>query len=175
MANIPKERQEWIYEQLMEQPNTSFGECFSKYVGIFSKTEQTFSKDWVKAKTRYTQYLIKANKAKDDARIGQEIEAIKIGIKTKVERTLILQNLVDDCLTDLAEGKTNDITYDKHTGKPQEFRRKMKVFEYNQTRKTLQDLQAEISKLEGDYAAVKHDVNISNVTGYRIIGAPEND
>ena len=49
MNNTPKNRQQWMLEELKKSPLLSFGEMFSKYSAKFSKTEKTFSKDWKQA------------------------------------------------------------------------------------------------------------------------------
>lgn len=161
MLNTPKHRQAWILEALKKEPLLSFGECFSKYLAKFSKTEQTFSKDWKKAKVELKAYQNKLQAEKERVSIATEVEAVKQGLKTKIDRLFILQNLVDNCLKDLSEGMTNDVIV--FEGEPKQYRRKMTVSEYNQTRKTLKDIQAEISKMEGDYA--KNQIEITQLRG----------
>lgn len=157
MTNTPKHRQAWILEELKKSPLLSFGECFSKYSVKFSKSEKTFSKDWKKAQSELKTYQNKVQKEKERVSIETEVEAIKQGLKTKTERLLNLQKLVDDCLKDLAEGMTNDVAF--KNGEPKQYRRKMTIAEYNQTRKTLKELQSEISKIEGDYAPNKTELS----------------
>ena len=157
MTKAPKYRQDWILDLLKSEPNISYGEVFIKYLQAFTKlSRQTFSKDWKKAKEQLKDYQKKAQKEKERVSLKVEAEAVKSGLKTKIQRLLNYQKLVDDCLKDLAEGMTNDtVVVD---GEPKQFRRKMNIAECNQTRKTLKDLQAEISKIEGDYATGKVDV-----------------
>lgn len=66
-------------------------------------------------------------------------DAAKNGIKSKTERLMILQEQIDACLTDL--------------DKP-----KLDIYEKVALRKTIKELQGEISKIEGDYATEKIDV-----------------
>lgn len=131
---------------------------FTKYSCAFTKLSlRTFAKDWKAATEQHKAYLAKVHKVKEQISISEDVKAFKEGIRSKSERLFILQNLIDDCLTDLAEGKTNDIYY--KGGKPVDYRRKMTNTEHNQTRRTLKDLQAEISKIEGDYAPAKTELS----------------
>lgn len=155
MQNTPTNRQKWILEELKKNPLLSYGDMFAKYSPNFAKTKRTFDKDWKQAQEELQTYQNKVQTEKERVSIAAEVEAVKQGLKTKIERLLNYQNLVDDCLKDLAEGMTNDIMF--KNGEPKQYRRKMTVTEHNQTRKTLKELQAEISKIEGDYAPVKQD------------------
>lgn len=143
--NNPKSRQEWIYETLTLE-GLGFSEMFSKYSEKFSKSEVTFSKDWNIANERYIEYQNKANKAKEEASIAKEVEAVKMGLKTKNERLLIYQSQVDNMLLELETKQC----YDDEGNM-----RAMTQRELNDTRKTLQVIQSEISKIEGDYAPTK--------------------
>lgn len=161
MTNTPKHRQAWILEELKKAPLLSFGEMFSKYSVEFSKTEKTFSKDWKQAQSELKVYQNKVQAEKEKVSIKVETEAIKNGLKTKIDRLLNLQKLVDDCFKDLSEGMTSDIKFDKE-GNPKQYRRKMTIAEYNQTRRTLKDLQSEISKIEGDYAPQEQKIEVES-------------
>lgn len=83
-----------------------------------------------------------AEKTATDTLIEETKEAVKLGIKSKLERLLILQKEVDACLIDLA----ND---------------ELEISEKVALRKTIKELQSEISKIEGDYAPQKHNLEHS--------------
>lgn len=151
----PKMRQDWMYDYLMERGDIGYTEMFPIYAENFPLSEQTFKKDWKIASNRYKDYLLRSSKAKDDARLKADAEIAVKALKTKHERLLQYQKLVDECLHDLATGMTNDT--DVHEGVVTEYRRKMTITEINQTRRTLRDLQTEISKMEGDYAPTKNE------------------
>lgn len=68
------------------------------------------------------------------------VEAAEMGLKTKNERLLILQTEVSDCIAELKAGA-----------------KELDVYEKVALRKTIKELQSEISKIEGDYAPVKMD------------------
>ena len=151
--NTPKARQEWIYNELVEMPTLSHGEMFGKYSVNFGRTEKTFDKDWKVAQERFKSYQNKLQTEKERVSIEEEIKTVKKGLKTKSERLLNLQKLADDCLQELESGQTTEtIIVD---GVPKAFSRKMTLYEINHTRKVFKELQAEISKIEGDYAVTK--------------------
>lgn len=153
----PKQRQNWIYDELVKAPALSYGEMFTSYLQRFTNlSRQTFTKDWNKATGRLQDYQKEVNSAKVKASINEEVKAVKIGLKTKIDRLLILQRLVDECLEQLATKQCNDtIIVD---GNIKNIKRLMNQRELNDTRKTLQSLQSEISKIEGDYATIKTDI-----------------
>ena len=157
IMNTPKGRQDWIYEKLMKDPTLNFVSCFSIFNEKFSKTEQTFNKDWKKAVSRYKEYQKGAQKLKEEVRIEQEKESAKNGLKSKLERVLLLQEQVDAVVEQIAEGTTSDLRFVK--GKPKQYKRAMSSYEINDCRKTLRALQSEISKIEGDYSASKHEIS----------------
>jgi predicted CopG family antitoxin len=99
--NNPKQRQQWIYEELVKLPNTSFSDLFSIYYEKFSKSEVTFSKDWKKATEKIKQYQQAINNAKLEQSIETEKEAVKRNILTKLEAMEIL--------TEIAQGKAKKI------------------------------------------------------------------
>jgi len=86
------------------------------------------------------------DQAQNEAIFEGEKQATKSGIKSKVERILILQNEVDKCLLDL---------YPIRGKKPT-------IFEKVALRKTMKDLQSEISKIEDDYAPVRGELSVNS-------------
>jgi sulfate adenylyltransferase subunit 1 (EFTu-like GTPase family) len=138
--NNPATRQEWILEQLTERPTLSYRECFGKYSVNFGKTERTFDRDWNNATERHTERQQAINAAKEVAIIKEEVKAAKNGLKSKHERLMILQDQVDATLVDLQDELL-------------EYRDKVAL------RKVLRELQAEVSKIEGDYAPAKTEVS----------------
>jgi len=155
MASTPKERQEWIYNELINNPLIQHKEMFSKHGLKFTVSRVTFNKDWKKATALLKKYQGKVNAAKTKASIALEVKAVKEGLRSKMDRLLLLQELVDECLLNLTTGNCNDFYI--FEGKQKEFTRKMTQREVNDTRKTLQTLQSEISKIEGDYASIKNE------------------
>jgi hypothetical protein len=148
LHNNPKYRQQWILDLLKVEVIT-FGECFIKYFDKFSKSEVTFSKDWNKATQVHKEYQEKVNKAKDRVSIQKEIKALEGGLKSKFERQLMLQKMLDPeyvhCEIKMTPG-----------GRLVPFERKLEP-------KELIAIHSELSKMEGDYAPAK--VANTNVKG----------
>lgn len=102
-------------------------------------SQRTFDRYWKTAQEQHTakQQAIKSEIAIVDKEAA--IDARRNGLKSKNERLMILQNEVDRCLLDLYPVK----------GK------KPNIFNKVSLRRTIKELQAEISKIEGDYAPTK--------------------
>lgn len=115
----------------------SSGEFWQKYgeewQKLTNRTHRTFQRDWGEAQEELKTYQNKVQTEKERVSIEIEKEAVKQGLKTKIDRVFTLQKLVDDCLNDLED-------------------KNLSLHEKNQTRKTIKELQSEISKIEGDYA-----------------------
>ena len=95
---------------------------------------------------------IKEN-ATHDAMQTEIANSVKSGIKTKDERILILQIESEKILSELEDGKHKETV--KIGNKVQSYERLLTPAEKATMRKTYRDLQAEISKMQGDYAETK--------------------
>jgi sulfate adenylyltransferase subunit 1 (EFTu-like GTPase family) len=134
--NNPATRQAWILEQLTERPTLSYVEVLADYRQKWAKSKATFDKDWNKATEQHKQRQQAINKAKEEAIISEEVKAAKNGLKSKYDRLMILQGQVDATLTDLED-------------------RDLSKGEKVLLRRVLRELQAEISRIQGDYAPSK--------------------
>lgn len=162
----PKYRQGWIFDYLVEAGDIGHNAMFAIYSDKFSLSDRTFAKDWIIASDRYKEYVLRLQKKKEDAQVKEEVKFAVRSLRSKHERLLEYQKLVDDCFNDLATGMTNDMVYEG--GKQVDGRRRMTITEVNQTRRTLRELQIEISKIEGDYAPEKRESDL-NIKGTKII------
>jgi hypothetical protein len=70
----------------------------------------------------------------------------------------VYQKQVDDILNELENGMTEELLI--VSGQPKKTTRKHTVSETALLRRTLRELQAEISKIEGDYAATKTQIEV---------------
>lgn len=152
MINNPKQRQEWIFE-LLKKEVISYVEMWAKYGQKWAKGKTTFDKDWNKANARSLQYQSKVNSAKETASIEIEVEALKQGLKTKIDRLLFYQNQIDIMEKQLfGEIKFMFIVGNKpvssHNSKNEFI---LPLEKQNEIRKQIKDYQTEISKIEGDY------------------------
>lgn len=162
--NNPKTRQEWILDELRTQPTISFSEVFSKYSVEFSKSEKTFSKDWKVAVAQLQDYQNALKKEKEAISIKEDVKLFKEGLKTKSERLLIYQKQINDIQAELELGTTEDVK--SSMGEPMFITRNLLPVEKSSMRKTLKDLQSEISKIEGDYAPTKTELSGEIKTGF---------
>lgn len=155
MVNTPAYRQQWILEELKKSPLISYVDMWRKYGVKWRKSENTFKKDWNKAQEEHKAYQTKANAEKERVSLEMEGEAVKMGLKTKIGRVLILQKQIEEIQKELNAGECEDIKVIK--GEPKKFKRPLLPLEKSAMRRNIKDLQAEISKIEGDYAPIKQD------------------
>lgn len=155
--NTPKIRQSWILDELRTLPNISYTEVFAKYSPMFAKSKKTFDKDWKKATEEIKTYQIALQKEKEAISIKEDTKLFKEGLKTKAERLLIYQKQINDIEAELELGTTEDVK--SSMGEPTFITRSLLPVEKSSMRKTLKDLQAEISKIEGDYAPTKTELS----------------
>ena len=162
--NNPKIRQAWILDELRTLPNTTWSEMFGKYSEKFGKSDKTFDKDWKKAVAEITEYQNALKKEKEAISIKEDVKLFKEGLKTKSERLLIYQKQINDIEAELELGTTEDVK--SSMGMPTFITRSLLPVEKSSMRKTLKDLQAEISKIEGDYAPTKTELSGEVKTGF---------
>ena len=153
--NTPATRQQWIFEQLESNDALTFGACFSKYLVKYSKTEQTFAKDWNKAALRHKALQQAKEKAIADTMVGEAVQAAQNGLKSKYERMARLQTEIERMEAELESGRTIETV--ERGGKAVQFERPLTVTERNLTRRTMQAFHSEISKMAGEYAPIKQD------------------
>lgn len=99
--NNPKTRQQWIYDELVSNPNLSYSECWGIFGVKWGKTENTFTADWNKATVKHKEYQDVINNAKLEESIKIEKQAVRKAILTKHEALEIL--------TEIAQGKPKRI------------------------------------------------------------------
>ena len=163
-------RIKWIFEKMVASPLLSSGDLFTLYLKENKPiTERTFHKYLKEARKEFEAYQKKVQKEKEAVSIEVEKEAIKKGLKTKIERLLILQNEVDKIIREIENGYCMDkIVLD---GIPTCIMRPLRPMEISAMRKNIKELQAEISKIEGDYATARHDLtsNGESISGINAI------
>lgn len=121
----------WLERQLADN-TISDGRIWQE----MTVSERTFYRLKPKATALLNTRLQERQKIVEATRTQETVAAALNGLKTKNERVLLYQKLVDEALLDLG-GK------------------KLDVYEKVALRKNIKDLQAEISKIEGDYAPDK--------------------
>lgn len=152
MNNTPKNRQQWILEELKKSPLLSFGEMFSKYSANFSKTEKTFSKDWKQAQKQLQEWQKSINEEVAKQMVSAEVEERKKDLFVKMDALKIL--------ADIARGKGMKIDGEKFIPS---YRERISAI-------------AQLSKMEGWEAPIKQEVKGDfNVTEVKIVWEGEPD
>lgn len=90
----PQVRQQWILEKLMQEPTVTFLNLFREYEVKFTKTQQTFSKDWKKAKESHSEYQKTIIEKKMDTITDLELKATEQGILDKLGNMKILSEII---------------------------------------------------------------------------------
>jgi hypothetical protein len=126
-------------EQQVADSSLTDGSIWQK----LAMSERTFYRLKPKAVQVMNTRLTERRNAKEQAITSEVIRATKNGLKTKIERLMILQAQVDAILMDLKRDELPPENKDYLQLSPMD-----KAY----LRKTLKDIQAEISKIEGDYA-----------------------
>lgn len=128
-------------------------DIITKYCKKFQKGARQVDNYIELAKPIAIELSKRANKAAEDIMLSEVGEAVKKGLKSKFERIMILQDEIDKCLHELyGEGVDN---YADFGGSRKNVKKQLTVFEKVKLRQTINMLQSEISKIEGDYAPEK--------------------
>jgi (p)ppGpp synthase/HD superfamily hydrolase len=125
-------------------------DCLAIIANKWQTATRTFDRYWKEANEQYKIKLESINKSLLEQSTEEQKERLKSGLKSKTDRLLILQNLIDNCLEQLTTKECEDVYF--QNGEPYPYQRQMNQRELNDTRKTLNTLQIEISKIQGDYA-----------------------
>jgi hypothetical protein len=142
-------------------------DCFRK--DIIDKTEilaifgekwsnvsnRTYDRRFKIAKDLYKEELETINKARVNEAINVEKEAVKIIINSKLERLEIYQKQILDCVKELNHGYTEEFKNGELFSRP------LNINEKSAIRRSIKDLQSEISKIEGDYATSKLEMSFN--------------
>jgi hypothetical protein len=84
----------------------------------------------------------------------QTASAAQKGLKSKTDRVLLLQEQIDDCLKELNGGEDQK-NYSIVGGRLLNIKNQLTVEQKVALRRCIREYQAEISKIEGDYAPMK--------------------
>ena len=136
----------------LRKGNVQWSNNVGLFMGKYGVTEETFRKYWNIANETFKIEQDEIINIKAIEYKSNEIEAFKTQIRSKTERLISYQVQIEHIEKELITGKTKELISFKD-GKAQMVDRDLTVFERNSLRKTLKELQAEISKIEGDYAA----------------------
>ena len=130
------------------------GELLIKFGKKWSMSKSSFDRLLKLAKPIAKRLSDLKDKVVNDTITEETKEAVKSGLKSKFERVMILQNQCEKIEQELEANVSTD--YVLVSDKLQKVVKEISVTDRAYLRKTLKDLQAEISKIEGDYAPTKN-------------------
>jgi len=138
---------------IISELNKGNGQCkdvCSLFCRNFHLTERSFMKYWKQANEDYRIARESINSAIIEQTIIEEKEAVRIQIKSKLQRLEIYQKEIENSLRELTTGMTIELRPNGEL-----VQRPLTISERSMLRKIIKDLQSEISKIEGDYAPNK--------------------
>jgi hypothetical protein len=121
----------------------------------FQKSSRTFETYYQNAQQEHLKQRETINEAIMEETIKTEKEAVKIIINSKLERLEIYQKQILDCVKELNHGFTEDMKNGELFSRP------LNINEKSAIRRSIKDLQSEISKIEGDYATSKLEMSFN--------------
>jgi hypothetical protein len=141
------------------------GKALAKFGKKWQVSNRTFDRAWKIAQERYAITQQKANEVAE-AVILQEVKDNALNsVKTKTQRLEVYQKQIDATISEIENGMTEELIF--VGGQPKKSMRKHTVNETAILRRTLRDLQSEISKIQGDYAPTK--INQENTGIIRVV------
>jgi hypothetical protein len=159
MAKDSKEYTTFILTEL-RKGNIKFTDVALLFFTKFNLSKPTFAKYWKMANETHNNFILQRETKLNDVTIKENIETLSNGLKTKSQRLINLQNQVDEINGMLLSGITPDTIIDAKTLTSVDIERRITYIERAQLMKALRDLQGEISKIEGDYAATTTKIEI---------------
>jgi hypothetical protein len=134
-----------------------FDEGITAYMGVRERLRETKSfgneRFDLIYRQSYEEYAKIKEKAEAEALAANAGDAVKIALKAKIERQSKIEKQIAEIEAKLESGKTKDIAFIK--GKPTAFDRDLLPTEIANYHKTIISLNAELSKMAGDYAPLR--------------------
>lgn len=159
MAKSSEEYTAFIAKEL-KAGNVKYLDVASLFCAKFRLTRRSFDKYWKIANDNHANFIEKRETKLNEATIHNAIETLSNGLKSKSERLMNLQRQADDIQRMLDSNITPDIVKSPKQLEYMEIKRELTYIERSQLMKALRDIQSEISKIEGDYAAVKQSIEV---------------
>lgn len=157
MANsVSRENRIQIMFDMMLKGVTERKEIFTKFYKKVKVSPKTFDNYYKLASGRFLahQEAVNLQRTKEHAQLVAQGQ--KTALKSKIERLSEKQADVDKLRAVAERGLTWDVYFEPKTGIPIEYERQMTTGEIANILKRATEIEAEISKIEGDYAATKH-------------------
>lgn len=143
-----------ITDMLTELANgITYSECLVDIGSKWQLPEQTFVRYWNEANKRHLETQQEAQKQMNDETIKAMVDAVKSGLKSKIERTLEKQKDIQLLRDSVESGLTDD--YYIADGQYITYQRPLTMVEKATILKRASEIESEISKIEADYAPTK--------------------
>jgi chromosome segregation ATPase len=159
-----------ITDMLIElEKGISYSDCLALNGTKWNLPKTTFVRYWKSANERHAINQESTQKAIAEQSIEAGKERVKTAIKSKIERLEILQNQINSCQEELEKNITIQMILNNDG--EHHIPRALTIKEKVDLRNTIKNLQAEISKIEGDYSPIRTDIT----TGGDKLNAPKPD
>lgn len=130
---------------------------YAELGGKDKMASRSFEKWLAIARERNAEVLKRAEQAMGNTYVSTIEQAVKNGLKSKLQRVMEKQADVDRLRKMASDGMVEDVFFDRQ-GLPQDFNRKMTPTEIAQVLKHASAIEAEISKIMDDYPIQKHQI-----------------
>ena len=158
MAKSSEDYTAFIAKEL-KAGNVKYLDVASLFCAKFRLTRRSFDKYWKIANEKHSEFIEKRETKINEATIHNTIENLSNGLKSKSERLMNLQRQIDDLQAELEKNIMHVHAFSM--GEMVMGTRPMNSLEKAKIADTIKGLQSEISKIEGDYAATKQDVKLT--------------
>lgn len=130
---------------------------YAELGGKDKMASRSFEKWLAIARERNAEVLKRAEEAMGNTYVSTIEQAVKNGLKSKLQRVMEKQADVDRLRKMASDGVVEDVFFTRE-GLPQDFTRKMTPTEVAQVLKHASAIEAEISKIMDDYPIQKHQI-----------------
>lgn len=157
MANsVSREKRVQIMFDMMLKGVTERKDILTKFYKKVKVSPKTFDNYYKIASQRFLAHQEAVNLQRTAEHAQLIAQGQKTALKSKIERLSEKQADVDRLRAIAYKGTTMDVYFEPKTGVPMEYERAMTTGEIANILKRATEIEAEISKIEGDYAATKH-------------------
>lgn len=144
-------------QDLLNQGVIERNDIFAKICEKSQINKRTFDTYLAIARKNNIELIKKAESTLANTYVTSIEQALKNGLKSKLQRVMEKQADVDRLRKMASDGFVEDVFFDRQ-GLPQDFNRKMTPTEIAQVLKHASAIEAEISKIMDDYPIQKHQI-----------------
>lgn len=155
------ERRIWLFNYIATNAHASYKQIEQDFKEKFSVSRTTFTNCYAEVRELLQKTAEKVNESIVELGVENSLKAVKQGLHTKLERLLTLQEQIDQSVAELKENKAFEVSWQNGVKKQTE--RPLTVQEKATLRRVIKELQAEISKIEGDYTIEKKEIEFKPI------------